>query len=146
MEIPNPEFQRTEESESATSKDPAAVTVDPHGPTTILLFGKTGDGKSTVGNMLLTEDEDSSGASVPFAVGDSLEAVTTGVMRKAESKSKKWQVIDTVGLLSSDNDLSDSRLAKKLYDELFEERQSIHWLCYVKKATKFTKADERCWQ
>ncbi|BBN18489.1 hypothetical protein MPTK1_8g02910 [Marchantia polymorpha subsp. ruderalis] len=108
-------------------------------PIKLLLYGKAGDGKSTIGNMLL--DGRVEGL---FDRRDCQSAVPTSSMSKRCSENKQWEVIDTVGLFSPGNRTSDAHLIDKLHDFLLTECPEIDVICYVKKASKYTGADEIC--
>lgn len=107
----------------------------------ILLFGKTGDGKSTVANMLGTGDVDGK-----FAAGNSLTAVTEQTKEFVSIDESSWTIIDTVGLFGSDKPQHDHKRIRTLRNYLAEKHGAIDLFCYVKKASKFTRADEQCWQ
>lgn len=109
-------------------------------PRTVLLFGKTGDGKSTVANMLLTGDVEGE-----FQAGNSMAAITQQTTARTNNENK-WTIIDTVGLFSTDKPEEDLYRSKELLNDLARSHPEIHNFCYIKKATKFTRADEECWK
>lgn len=112
-------------------------------PKKVLLFGKTGDGKSTVANMLLTGGVGSGEA--PFTAGNSLGAVTKETKEFTNAESN-WTIIDTVGMFPTDRPTEDQRQAIELHNYLAKQHQYIDLFLYIKKASKFTGADEMCWK
>lgn len=106
----------------------------------LLLFGKTGDGKSTVANMLLNGDVEGE-----FAAGNSLVAVTEEA-KEATNPNLNWTIIDTVGMFATDRPGEDQNRVKQLRNYLASNHPDIDMFCYVKKASRFTKADEQSWK
>lgn len=106
----------------------------------ILLFGKTGDGKSTIANMLVSGKVDGK-----FAAGDSFAAVTEQTKEFVSDVDSNWTIIDTVGLIGTDLPENDHKRIHALRKHLAKTHNAIDILCYVKKASKFTRADELSW-
>lgn len=106
----------------------------------ILLFGKTGDGKSTVANMLTIGD-----VVGEFAAGNALAAVTTQTDEVLVTEAN-WIVIDMVGMFATDNPEKDLKRTWVLRNYLAEKHGEINVFCYLKKASKFTRADDQCWR
>jgi hypothetical protein len=109
-------------------------------PKKVLLFGKTGDGKSTVANMLSSGELDGE-----FAAGNSLAAVTDET-KEVTNPELNWTIIDTVGMFATDTPGEDQQRAKELRNYLAQNHPDIDIFCYVKKASRFTRADEQCWK
>lgn len=106
----------------------------------ILLFGKTGDGKSTLANMLVSAKVDGK-----FAAGDSFAAVTEQTKEFVSDVDPNWTIIDTVGLVGTDFPENDHKRIHELRNHITKGHKAIDIFCYVKKASKFTSADELSW-
>lgn len=105
----------------------------------ILLFGKTGDGKSTVANMLTKGD-----VVGEFAAGNSLATVTK--QTKEVSTDANWIVIETVGVFATDESENDFTCTRQLRNYLAEKHGEIDVYCFIKTASTFTNADDQCWR
>ena len=77
----------------------------------LLLIGRTGCGKSKLGNTLLGRDS--------FKVGETLESETkAGSTGYTESGGRKYMVVDTIGL--NDSKLSEEEVSEILFNTLLE--------------------------
>ncbi|CAM6087977.1 unnamed protein product [Calypogeia fissa] len=106
----------------------------------VVLFGRTGDGKSTIANALVT------GGVGPerFTTSSSARGCTTRIQKET---GRGWTVTDTVGLGESESVAVPNADAKKmLTDFLKEVKDEYSHIIYVKKATnKITTMDEMIW-
>ncbi|CAE7892427.1 Prdx6, partial [Symbiodinium necroappetens] len=105
---------------SSNSQDPARSW-------TVLVFGKTGAGKSHLGNLILGREV--------FASGDSLASVTsTESVRKATSQDGRLTVLDTIGF--GDTRLPPEVVVRSLRDTALEEPKPKDGVKAAKPAEK----------
>lgn len=100
---------------------------------TVMVFGKTGAGKSHLANLLCGY-----GA---FASGDSVASVTnTESVRKAASKDDSVLVLDTIGF--GDTRLPPDSVVRSLRDTALEAPGGIDALLFVLKKERVTTAEQ----
>ncbi|OLQ04081.1 Peroxiredoxin-6 [Symbiodinium microadriaticum] len=112
------------------SSDPSpssSHSQDPARSWTVLVFGKTGAGKSHLGNLILGREV--------FASGDSLASVTsTESVRKATSQDGRLTVLDTIGF--GDTRLPPEVVVRSLRDTALEEPKPKDGVKAAKPAEK----------
>lgn len=105
-----------------------------------LVFGKCGDGKSTVANALVT------GSNHPerFRTSDGARGCTAEMQKET---GRGWTVTDTVGLGESESGaVSNAEAKKRLTDFLKNFKDEYSHIIYVKSAArKITVMDEMIW-
>jgi len=100
---------------------------------TVMLFGKTGAGKSHLANLLLGYPA--------FDSGDSLASVTKAdSVRRAVSQDGFLTVLDTIGF--GDTQLPHETVVKSLRDTAIEAPGGIDALLFVLKKERVTPADQ----
>nr|PNR39206.1 hypothetical protein PHYPA_019484 [Physcomitrium patens] len=107
----------------------------------VILFGKTGSGKSTVSNALVTNGLEQ----VVFQSSAGFSGCTWAIQTGA---GKGWEVIDTVGLGESSAGKVNSENAESLVlDFLKKVKSSYSHIIYVKSGVeRFDIVDEKIWQ
>jgi hypothetical protein len=103
----------------------------------VALFGLTGDGKSSIANMLIQGDiyrEKNT-----FEVNDRAEGATANI---SFSSNEMFQVYDTVGLGEPPNgSVSHKNAVKKIRDYFSECEVPLNYIFYVKRKCRFTEND-----
>jgi hypothetical protein len=107
----------------------------------VILFGKTGEGKSTIANVLITGGIDEQ----PFPVGHGMTGCTSRVQTQC---GRGWTVTDTAGLGEAEGGKVSTEQAEKIIiDFLKSVRGEYSHIIYVKKATnRFDVIDEKIWK
>ncbi|KAF8918797.1 hypothetical protein BGZ58_004777, partial [Dissophora ornata] len=95
----------------------------------ILLVGRSGTGKSSIGSMLVQGDLQQNSA---FKINDSASGVTA---RVSTEQGRGWTVCDTVGLgeLEGSGRQGSGKALAQLSDVLMNGRQGFHFIGYVIK-------------
>ncbi|KAF0463224.1 GTP-binding protein [Gigaspora margarita] len=103
----------------------------------IVLFGRAGEGKSTLANMLIQDDI---GPDNIFPIGDSAVGETSEVVY---AFNDDFEVYDTIGLCeSSDGTIPHKKAIKKIRYYFSTLKPTFNYICYVKKGSRFTKEDK----
>ena len=106
----------------------------------ILLFGRTGAGKSTLGNMLHARQPSFPGG---FDVGDGIRGVTYQVSRKV---GHGWEVVDTVGMGEGRGGNTSTKEAEQLLvDFLKQLRLTYNYIVYVVRKGRMEDAQGVTW-
>ncbi|KAG0628135.1 hypothetical protein M758_1G003600 [Ceratodon purpureus] len=111
----------------------------------VLIFGKTGDGKSTVGNMLVHGSlYPPRGGHLAFQVGDGLEGVTEKV---EQASGGGYDVVDTVGL-GEQTESERKRAVDLIYNFLVKTKgmRAYNHIIFVKEAGRYDQLDEDIWE
>lgn len=106
----------------------------------IILFGKTGEGKSSVANALVTGGIDN----VVFDIGHGVRGCTSEIRTK---EGRGWTVTDTVGLGEGDGGKVSSGDAEQMIREFLKRvKGEYSHVIYVKSsANRFDVLDEKMW-
>uniref|UniRef100_A0A671L4F9 Zgc:195075 n=1 Tax=Sinocyclocheilus anshuiensis TaxID=1608454 RepID=A0A671L4F9_9TELE len=99
----------------------------------VVLIGSTGNGKSSVGNMILGEPA--------FSTKASANSVTTECQRKEKIiKKKKIAVIDTPDFFDTEN---EEKMKSEIIKALIECSEGIHAFVIVLKVGRFTTNERK---
>ncbi|CAE8694795.1 unnamed protein product, partial [Polarella glacialis] len=114
-------------------RSPEKVSIEPDRKWTVMVFGKTGSGKSHLANLLVGH-----GA---FQSGDSLASVTNDdSVRRATSEDGMITLLDTIGF--GDTRLSTETVVRSLRDAALEAPDGIDALLFVLKKERVTAAEQ----
>src|SRR5881398_2001772 len=106
----------------------------------VVFFGRTGEGKSTLANMLIQNDLFSENSDNLFPIGNSAVGETFDIVC---SQNEIFEVYDTIGLCeSSEGNISHKKAIKKIRTYFSKVRKPLHYICYVKKEGRITKEDK----
>ncbi|CAM6127259.1 unnamed protein product [Calypogeia fissa] len=107
----------------------------------VVLFGKTGEGKSTIANVLVTGGISET---VVFKSSDAARGCTERIMR---DRGRGWFVIDTVGLGEAEMGNTSHAEAQKLVTDFLKEfKGDYSHIIYVQKARRITTMEELIWK
>ncbi|KAG0628132.1 hypothetical protein M758_1G003400 [Ceratodon purpureus] len=110
------------------------------GKSTVLIFGKTGDGKSTLANMLVSRALSASHKD-KFRIGDGMDGVTT---KCKMAEGNNYKVIDTVGL---GEDETGRKTAEDIILEFLNRtKHEYSHVIFVKDACRMDNLDRAIWQ
>lgn len=106
----------------------------------VVLFGKTGDGKSTVANVLVTGGIED----LKFRIGHGVKGCTSK-MQTLEGRG--WTVTDTVGLGEGEHgEVSSTKAEEMILEFLKKVKGHYSHVVYVKSAgNRFDVMDETIW-
>ncbi|CAM6083336.1 unnamed protein product [Calypogeia fissa] len=105
----------------------------------VVLFGRTGDGKSTVANALVTGGI----KDVVFSSSDAARGHTSEI-KKASGRG--WTVTDTVGLGEADKGTVSNTSAKEMLTTFLKTvKDDYSHIIFVQKANRLTLIDEMNW-
>ena len=107
----------------------------------VVLFGKTGDGKSTVANALVTGGIED----LQFAIGHGVKGCTSEMLTL---EGRGWTVTDTVGLGEGEGGQVSTQDAENLISEFLRKvKGQYSHVIYVKSsANRFDVLDESIWK
>ncbi|KAL2608614.1 hypothetical protein R1flu_027187 [Riccia fluitans] len=104
----------------------------------VIIFGKTGSGKSTIANMLVSE----SLKNPKFAMGGSMQGVTN---KCKKAKGDLYKVTDTVGL-GEETDTERKDAEQMIIDFLKQTKDSYHHIIFAKRAGRQDQMDTALWE
>lgn len=122
-------------SERVGGQSQAAASTTPPQSHRVILFGKVGDGKSSVGNMLLRGSLDG-----PFDVSNNPAVQSSQQLR--EEANDEWTVVEAPGF---DDFVTTGYSCKRRLQDLTRKPETT-CVCYVKKASQRSLIDEACWK
>ncbi|CAG8471372.1 16203_t:CDS:2 [Dentiscutata heterogama] len=100
-------------------------------PVSVIFFGRTGEGKSTLANMMIQADLCSDRSRNLFPIGDSAVGETSEV---EFSQNNMFEVYDTIGLCeTSEGTISHNKAIKKIRYYFSRLESPLNYICYVKK-------------
>ncbi|CAM6085567.1 unnamed protein product [Calypogeia fissa] len=105
----------------------------------VVLFGRTGDGKSTVANALVV------GGVVPvlFKSSDAARGCTCEIQKET---GRGWTVTDTVGLGEAETGTISNTQAKELLTQFLRKvKDEYSHIIFVQRANRVTVMDEMNW-
>ena len=107
----------------------------------VVLFGKTGDGKSTVANALVTGGIED----LQFTIGHGVKGCTSEMLTL---EGRGWTVTDTVGLGEGEGGQVSTQDAEKLISDFLRKvKGQYSHVIYVKSsANRFDVLDETIWK
>jgi hypothetical protein len=106
----------------------------------VILFGNTGSGKSTLGNMLIKGKPCCADG---FNIGDGFRGVTSNITIK---HGNGWAVVDCIGLGETKLGTVSNEDAKKLLSEFLKKlRYSYSYIFYVAKKGRMDEAQAATW-
>lgn len=100
----------------------------------VILFGKAGDGKSSVANMLLNDTLEG-----PFPVSDDLHLQINNDLDERSADS--WTVVEAPGYVAQ----SYTTSTKDKLTQIAEEKETVA-VCFIKKNGQFSVIDGQCWK
>ncbi|CAB4432775.1 unnamed protein product [Rhizophagus irregularis] len=104
----------------------------------IILFGRTGYGKSSIANMLIQGDIYQNNA---FKISDNAKGETLNIYT---SYTEKYQVFDTVGLGEPPSHLvSHKEAVNKIRDYFSKFKVTLNYIFYVQKKGRITDEDKK---
>ncbi|CAG8497125.1 1752_t:CDS:1, partial [Scutellospora calospora] len=113
-------------------------------PESIVFFGRTGEGKSTLANMLIQEDLCFECSKNIFPISDNAVGETSEVKY---SKNDAFEIYDTIGLCeTSKGTISHKQAIKKIRYFFSKTKSPLNYICYVKKKSRFTKEDQKAFK
>ncbi|KAG0556299.1 hypothetical protein KC19_11G041800 [Ceratodon purpureus] len=117
------------------------VQTEPVTKPKILLFGRTGSGKSTVANMLIK------GHLAPTLLFPTSSGVRGRTLTFQREENNDWVVVDTVGLGEGQHgSILDAEARNKLYDFFVKiSQESYNYYAFVQRWGKLDELDERLW-
>ncbi|CAI2171312.1 2322_t:CDS:1 [Funneliformis geosporum] len=108
-------------------------------PMSVALFGPTGQGKSTVANMLVQGDIHRENNA--FVVKDAAVGIRDQTNRDV---SETFEVVDIIGVCQTNFKSTPHKKAVKSIRNYFSKyRGPLNYICYVKKKGEFTKEDSQ---
>lgn len=103
----------------------------------VILFGKSGSGKSTITNALLGDNI--------VETGDGFKGVTLSC-NTYTSKSSEYVVVDTIGIGETEHgSIPHQQAVEQLENFLTTLTFPLHHVCFVKEAGIFDAIDENYW-
>src|SRR5947209_17170279 len=101
-------------------------------PISVICFGRTGEGKSTLANMLVQKDLHPENNTFPISNGAVGETTYVNYCYNGG-----FEVYDTIGLCESSKGTVSHKVAIKKIRQYFSKVQSpLHYICYIKKGDK----------
>lgn len=118
----------------------------PWGPESVILFGRTGSGKSTIAQMLLSGRLDDTFGTDSFRISSGIRGATRKVVH---GEGRGWYVVDTPGFGEPVGDLStiSSAVAQRKLKNYVRMVEGIysHYL-YVVKKDRIDQFEQKLWQ
>ncbi|CAI2170818.1 8164_t:CDS:2 [Funneliformis geosporum] len=104
----------------------------------IVLFGLTGQGKSSIANMLIQGDIYHEGN--VFAINDGAVGASSKIL---SSMNDKFIVYDTIGVGETiSGNVPHKKAVKEIRDYFAICQERLHYIAYVKKQGRFTEDDQ----
>jgi len=137
LKVDSDEEEEKDEAENSTqgtedrteAEEESLWELPPGNPLTVMMFGMTGSGKSSIGNLL-------AGSHV-FAAGDDTASITNlDSCMKWEAEDSSLTLLDTIGL--GDTEIDQDKVVTSIRDSALSAINGVDILLYVMRNTRIT--------